>query len=185
MLVTIIEPSEGNSWHYYYELLHLKSAQTGLKLFFQQKNSDELPPVKNNTLARWRPGCYLVRRLCLIIKRFSSVGYICTSAIFPPSLDPRPRFFFLLLGWGGAAATTAAAVSPSQAGRFGIFCSSGTCFDFLNLFLICPLFPPLGKSSASSKIILLPISLELGTGLFGCHGFTPLVPSWALYVFIL
>lgn len=187
MLVTIVGPSEGNSWRYYIMMNFFWAPSIEISKYRIEAvlPTEELPPVKTTPLARWRPGCYLVRRLCFIIKRFSSVGYICTSAIFSASLDPRPRFFFLLPGWGGAAATTTAAVPPSHAGRFDILCFSGTCFDFLNLFLFCPLFPPLGKSSASSKIILPPISLEEGTGLFGCHGFTPLVPSWALYVFVL
>lgn len=123
--------------------------------------------------------CYLVRRLCLIINRFSSAGYMCSSVFLLASLDSRPRFLFLLPGQG------AAVVSPSQAGRFGLLCSFGNCFDFLNLFLFCPLLPPLGKSSASSNMILLPVSLEEGTGLFGFHGFTLPMLSWGSSFFVL
>lgn len=137
-------------------------------MIFFNKNTTERNTGPTHTHTHW---CYLVRRLCLIINRFSSAGTVCMSIFLLPSLDTRPRFLFLLSGRG------AAVVSPSQAGRFGLLCSSGSCFDFLNLFLFCPLLPPLGKSSASFSTIFAPASLEVATGLFGFHGLTPPVLS--------
>lgn len=68
--------------------------------------------------------------------------------------------------------------------------SGGTFFDFFILLLLfffsafSPLPPPLGKSSASSKISLAfgSWSLEVGTGLLGFHGFPAPMLSCCLYL---
>lgn len=140
--------------------------------------------------------CYLLRFLCLMIKRFSSVGYICASRFLSAIL----RFLFLLFLFLSPFSCFDPCISlvTVQQRRSGLLspCPSGVtegaCFVFFILFLFfffsfvfSSLPPPLGKSCASSTISLVGWSLEVGTGLLGFHGFTLPVPSCCLYFFVL
>lgn len=138
------------------------------------------------------PYSYLWRLLCLMMNRFSSVGY-CLLGFFPSvRIVWGLLILFLFSGFDSILC-----ISPVQDGYTGLLsaCPSGgpeeTCFGFLGLFfffffisLASPLPPPLGKSSASSKITLLGVSLEGGNCLLGFHNLTlPLLPCcWFLLV---
>lgn len=129
--------------------------------------------------------CYLLRFLCLIINRFSSVGYIGAACFLSPVL--RARFLFLFFSpfcFNSDPCMSPVTVSERRSGLLSLYPS----FVFLLLFLfflsgLSPLPPPLGKSADSSKISLFDGSgsLEVGTDLLGFHGFALPVLSRCLH----
>lgn len=141
--------------------------------------------------------CYLLRFLCLMINRFSSVGYIGSAWCLLPAIL-RPRYLFFLPLAPSSCFDSDRCIPPAtfQRRRSGLPSRCPSTFVFFIFFPLLffwaefsPLPRPLGKSAASSKMIFLDGrgSLEVGTGLLAFHRFTlpVLCGCWYLLSFVL
>lgn len=128
-----------------------------------------------------------------MMNRFSSVGYIGAEFFLSEFLRSRFLFFFIFFSPFSSLdpdpCIPPVTVQKRRCGPLPLCPSGGTPIVFFIIFLFffffssfSPLPPPLGKSSASSKISLVGGrgSLETGTGLLGFHGFALPVLSCCL-----
>lgn len=130
--------------------------------------------------------CYLLLpRLCLIVNRFSSLGYIGEFSLFS-EIFIFCNFFFLFFlscfesefGVRSLQPGESCRVRPSEgaaeANLLAVF-----VFVFFVFFTspVPPLCRPLGRSPPSSRRTFSAAFLEAGTGLLGFHALVPAGPS--------